>query len=95
MTERMTTGHDHSMSENNGSGGKRLLRLREGRMVAGVCVGLAAYFGVDVNLVRLAFGVFTVFYGLGALFYLLAWVVLPEEGEGGSILESFVGKRRL
>ena len=95
MTERLGTGHDHSMSENNGGGGKRLLRLREGRMVAGVCVGLAAYFGVDVNLVRLAFGVFTVFYGLGALFYLLAWVILPEEGEGGSILESFVAKRRL
>ena len=81
------------MSESNG--GKRLLRLREGRMLAGVCVGLAAYFGVDVNLVRLAFGVFTVFYGLGALIYVLAWVVLPEEGEGGSILESFVSKRRL
>ena len=95
MTGRMATGHDRNMSENNGSGGKRLLRLRDGRMVAGVCVGLAAYFGVDVNLVRLAFGIFTVFYGLGALIYLLAWVVLPEEGEGGSILESFVGKRRL
>ena len=52
------------MSENNGSGGKRLLRRREGRMVAGVCVGLADYFGVDVNLVRLGFGVFTVFWGL-------------------------------
>jgi phage shock protein C len=84
------------MSENNGSGGKRLLlRVKDGRMLAGVCAGLAAYFGVDVNLVRLAFGVFTVFYGLGALIYVLAWVVLPEEGEGGSILESFVGKRRL
>jgi phage shock protein C len=83
------------MSENNGSGGKRLLRLKDGRMLAGVCAGLAAYFGVDVNLVRLAFGVFTVFYGLGALIYVLAWVVLPEEGEGSSILESFVGKRRL
>jgi phage shock protein C len=78
------------MSENNGSGAKR-----DGRMAAGVCAGLAAYFGVDVNLVRLAFGVFTVFYGLGALIYVLAWVVLPEEGEGGSILESFVSKRRL
>ena len=63
------------MSENNGSGGKRLLRPREGRMVAGVCVGLASYFGVDVNLVRLGFGVFTVFWGLGALIYVLAWVV--------------------
>ena len=84
------------MSENNGSGGKRLLRRREGRMVAGVCVGLAAYFGIDANLVRLGFGVFSVFYGLGVLLYLIAWAVLPEEGEGesagSSILESFVNK---
>ncbi|HXT91525.1 MAG TPA: PspC domain-containing protein [Trebonia sp.] len=80
------------MSVNNGSGGKRLLRRREGRMVAGVCVGLAAYFGIDVNLVRLGFGVFTVFYGLGALIYLIAWVILPDEGKGGSILESFFSK---
>ena len=83
------------MSENNGSGAKRLLRVRQGRLVAGVCTGLAAYFGVDVNLVRLAFGVLTVFYGLGILLYLIAWAILPEEGEdGGSILESFVNKRR-
>ena len=61
-------------------------------MVAGVCVGLAAYFGIDVNLVRLGFGVFSVFYGLGVLVYLIAWAILPEEGEGNSILESFVSK---
>jgi len=78
------------MSENNGSGGKRLLRLRKGRMVAGVCTGLAAYFGVDVTLVRLAFGVFSVFYGLGVLVYLIAWAIMPEEDEDNSILESFV-----
>jgi phage shock protein PspC (stress-responsive transcriptional regulator) len=82
------------MSEDNGSsGGKRLLRIRQGRIVAGVCAGLGAYFGVDVNLVRLAFGVFTVFYGLGILLYLIAWLILPEEGEDGSIVESFVSKR--
>jgi phage shock protein PspC (stress-responsive transcriptional regulator) len=81
------------MSEISGSEGKRLLRLRNGRMVAGVCAGLAAYFKVDVNLVRLGFGVFTVFYGLGILVYLIAWAILPEEGEGSSVLESFL--RRL
>jgi phage shock protein PspC (stress-responsive transcriptional regulator) len=81
------------MSEDNGSsGGKRLLRIRQGRIVAGVCAGLGAYFGVDVNLVRLAFGVFTVFYGLGLLLYLIAWLILPEQGEDGSIVESFVSK---
>jgi phage shock protein C len=78
------------MTDSNGSEGKRLLRLRNGRMVAGVCAGLAAYFKVDVNLVRLGFGVFTVFYGIGVLAYLIAWVILPEEGEDNSILESFV-----
>jgi len=83
------------MNENSGSGGKRLLRLREGRMLAGVCAGLAGYYGWDVNLVRLAFGVFLVFYGLGFLIYMLAWLVLPEEGEDGSILESFLGRHRL
>lgn len=82
------------MSEDNGSsGGKRLLRIRQGRIVAGVCAGLGAYFGIDVNLVRLAFGVFTVFYGLGILLYLIAWLILPEQGEDGSIVESFVSKR--
>jgi phage shock protein PspC (stress-responsive transcriptional regulator) len=81
------------MTESNGSEGKRLLRLRDGRMVAGVCAGLAAYFKVDVNLVRLGFGIFTVFYGLGILAYAIAWVILPEEDEDNSILESFV--RRL
>jgi phage shock protein PspC (stress-responsive transcriptional regulator) len=78
------------MNQNNGSKARRLLRLREGRMVAGVGVGLAAYFGVDANLVRLAFGVLTIFYGLGILIYLVAWAILPEEGEDRSILESFV-----
>ena len=78
------------MTENNGSKGKRLLRPRDGRMVAGVCCGLAAYFKVDVNLVRLGFGVFTVFYGLGLVAYLIAWAILPEEGADESILESFV-----
>jgi len=83
------------MNENSGSGGKRLLRLRDGRMVAGVSAGLAGYFGWDVNLVRLAFGVFAVFYGLGALLYVLAWLILPEEGEDGSILESFISRHRM
>ena len=82
------------MSEDNGgSGGKRLLRFRQGRIVAGVCAGLGAYFRVDVNLVRLAVGVLTGFYGLGILLYLIAWLILPEQGEDGSIVESIVSKR--
>jgi len=63
-------------------------------MIAGVCTGIAAYFGWDANLVRLGFAVFTVFYGLGALLYVVAWAIIPEEGEDSSIAESFVNKHR-
>ena len=94
MTAWRLGGHDHRMSENNSGGGSRLFRPKQGRMVAGVCAGLAAYFKVDVNLVRLGFGVFTVFYGLGVLLYLIAWAILPEEGEGKSIVESLFNKYR-
>jgi len=82
------------MDGNNGSGAKKLLRIRQGRMVAGVCTGLGKYFGVDVNLVRLGFGVLTIFYGLGILLYLIAWVILPGDDEDSSILESLINKRR-
>ena len=60
MTVRTRAGHDHSMNENNGSGGKKLVRTRDGRLIAGVASGLAAYFGVDANLVRLGFAVLVV-----------------------------------
>jgi phage shock protein C len=83
-----------SMSENNGQGTKRLYRRRDGRVIAGVCAGLAAYFDVDVTLIRLAFAVFTIFWGLGVLVYLVAWAVVPEEGEGASIVEGLIRKQR-
>jgi phage shock protein PspC (stress-responsive transcriptional regulator) len=87
----------NAMSENNGHGlapAKKLYRRREGRVVAGVCAGLSAYFGIDANLVRLGFAVFAVFWGLGALIYLIAWAVIPEEGEDSSIVENLVNKTR-
>jgi len=83
------------MNEPSSNGTKRLYRRREGRVVAGVCAGLAAYFGIDPTLVRLAFAVVTVFGGIGILVYLVAWIVIPEEGgDGSSIAESFVSKQR-
>lgn len=63
-------------------------------MVAGVCTGVADYFGWDVNLVRLGFGIFSFFYGLGVLAYMIAWVIIPEDGEDSSIAESIMNKRK-
>jgi phage shock protein C len=82
------------MSDNYSGGGRRLIRPKEGRWVAGVCAGLAAYFRVDVTLVRLMFGVFVFFWGLSALIYVVAWALLPDEEEDQSIAETFVNKYR-
>jgi len=81
------------MSNVNGS--KTLVRTRDGRILAGVCSGIGEYFGIDANLVRVIVAVLTVFTGgFGALAYLAAWVVLPEEGEKTSIAENLVNKNR-
>ena len=76
------------------NGTKRLYRKSEGRIVAGVCTGLADYLGIDVTLVRLGFAALTIFGGAGILLYLIAWLVVPQEGEKGSIAEEFVSKNR-
>jgi phage shock protein PspC (stress-responsive transcriptional regulator) len=75
-------------------GSKTLERRREGRMVAGVCTGLAEYFGFPVAAVRVVFVVAALpfFAFLGALVYLVSWAVVPDEGEKESILEQLVNK---
>jgi phage shock protein PspC (stress-responsive transcriptional regulator) len=79
----------------NGMDDKRLIRPREGRMVAGVCAGIGQFFGIDANIVRIVFAVLTVFSaGAATLVYLIAWVVVPEEGETASIAESYLNKKK-
>jgi phage shock protein C len=79
---------------NGANGSKQLIRPREGRLVAGVCAGLGDYFGIDANLVRLVFAAITIFGGAGVLVYLVAWLVVPEEGEDRSIVDSYLNKKR-
>jgi phage shock protein PspC (stress-responsive transcriptional regulator) len=76
-------------------GGKRLERKVEGRLLAGVCAGLADYLGIDATLIRVIFAVLTVFGGFGALAYVMAWVLMPEEGEPASIAEKIINKKSM
>jgi phage shock protein C len=59
---------------------KRLVRPRTGRKIAGVCLGVAEYFDLDVTLVRLVWLIVAVMPPtIGLLAYLIAWIVIPEE----------------
>jgi phage shock protein C len=78
----------------NNIGNKTLERKRDGRMLAGVCAGLGDYFGFDPNLLRLAFAVASVFGFFGVLVYVIAWAVIPEEGEKDSIVKRLVDKNQ-
>ena len=57
----------------------RLVRPHQGRMVAGVCAGLAMHYGWDVSLVRIVL-VLAVLCGAGLplVAYLAEWIVIPN-----------------
>jgi phage shock protein C len=80
------------MSSTDGT--KVLVRSRKGRMVAGICAGAAEYFGWDVTLVRVIVAVIAVITGgAGVLAYLVAWAIIPGEGEKSSIAEDLIAPR--
>jgi phage shock protein C len=57
-----------------------LIRARAGRMIAGVCQGIATQYGWDAAWVRVIAVLLTIFGGgLGAIAYVVLWVVTPEE----------------
>jgi phage shock protein PspC (stress-responsive transcriptional regulator) len=57
---------------------RRLYRLREGHLLAGVCTGIAAYAAVDVNVVRILFIVAAVISaGTVALIYVVLAFLMP------------------
>lgn len=57
---------------------KRLLRSPDDRMLAGVCAGIADFFGLDVSLVRIATLVLILFGGLSIWVYVLLWIIVPK-----------------
>lgn len=66
------------MTDSTSSRGK-LYRSRHERYLGGVCGGLARYFGIDANLVRLLFVLAALFSGVGIFVYLAALIVVPED----------------
>ena len=59
---------------------KRLLRASSDRWVAGVCGGIAEYFGWDPAIVRLAYVLLSVFSAAfpGLLVYIILWLIMPQ-----------------
>lgn len=58
---------------------KKLYRSKDNKMIAGVCGGLADYFGIDPVVVRLVALFLFLGMGTGLLMYIVLWIIVPEE----------------
>lgn len=58
---------------------KKLYRNPDDQVLGGVSSGIAAYFGIDVVIVRILFVLFLFFsFGFGLILYIVLWIILPE-----------------
>ena len=56
---------------------RRLFRSQDSN-IAGVCAGLAEFFGLDVSLVRIATLILILFGGLSLWVYIILWLIVPK-----------------
>ena len=61
---------------------KKLYKANEGKMVDGVCAGIAEYLNVDPTVVRAIWAVVTCFGGMGIPAYILCAVIIPRKPSG-------------
>jgi phage shock protein C len=64
--------------------GRRLTRSRTDQKIAGICGGLAEFFGVDATAIRLLWVVLSIVCGAvigGVIAYLAAWLIIPRAPE--------------
>lgn len=71
----------------------RYARSRD-RLVAGVCAMIAKQTGIDVGIVRIIVAAAAVLSGgtIIPIAYVIAWIVLPMEGENHTVLDDWIGK---
>ncbi|EKB1219212.1 PspC domain-containing protein [Listeria monocytogenes] len=57
---------------------KKLYKSSSQKMIAGVCGGLAEYFGIEVTIIRLLWAGTVLFFGTGILLYIIAAIIIPK-----------------
>jgi phage shock protein C len=63
------------------------------RWLGGVCGGIAAKLGVNANAARIVLLILALLPGPAVVFYLLAWIILPDSATNRILLESWLSNR--
>ena len=61
---------------------KKLYRIEDGKILAGVCGGIAEYFKVDPTIIRVAWAIISAFGGAGILAYIICALIMPVKPSG-------------
>lgn len=57
---------------------RRIYRDTDNMVLGGVCSGIGHYFGLDPVAIRALTVLFTIFYGVGLLIYIVMWAFVPK-----------------
>jgi phage shock protein PspC (stress-responsive transcriptional regulator) len=61
---------------------KKLYKVQQGKMLSGVCGGIAEYFDIDPSLVRIGWVLLTfATFFTGFVAYIVAAIILPDKSE--------------
>ncbi len=61
---------------------KKLYKVNEGKMIDGVCAGIAEYLNLDPTVVRVLWAVISCFGGLGVVAYIICALIMPRKPSG-------------
>src|SRR5689334_6261808 len=98
----MVRGHPRAQAESMnttmdptpGAPPRHLTRSRSDRMLGGVAGGVAQTYGFDPAIVRLGFVLLALLFGVGAVAYVVAWLVVPEADGNEPVLTTAVRDAR-
>lgn len=71
---------------------RRLRRRTRDRVIGGVAAGLADHLNIDPLLLRAGFVGLMIFGGAGLALYVVAWLIIPEQGRDDSIVEDLLAR---
>lgn len=75
-----------------GGNPERLVRVPEGRLLAGVCTGLGTFTGIDPVIFRIGFALLTLTGGGGVLLYIAAFLLMPADRASAAITDKWFGR---
>ena len=61
---------------------KKLYKANEGRIIDGVCAGIAEYLALDPTVVRVVWAIISCFGGVGILAYIACAIIMPRKPAG-------------